>query len=168
MKKWEERSIEIATLLNPAFCGYLLSLGIKGYTEQAQENAPYVFPFIMLPLVLHKPTREKLPKKVGRKTFLTWIDEQEIIDIVKIDFAERAKNLVPYVKEALLFAIKHNIIELTNAGMLISKNENINTRRYINKTEEIEECIEISEKCGKLIAKAGNFNMVMISLGVTV
>ena len=38
----------------------------------------------------------------------------------------------------------------------------------VNKTEEIEECIKISEKCGKFLAKVGNFNMVMISLGVTV
>ena len=47
MKDWANRPPEIAALLNPAFCGFLISTGLDAYTKNVNEGAPYAFPFVM-------------------------------------------------------------------------------------------------------------------------
>ena len=116
MKEWANRPPEIAALLNPAFCGFLMSTGLDAYTQNVNEGAPYAFPFVMLPLVLHKPTRQAFPRS-SRTAFSTWITNADTA-IAKVGFAERAKNMAPYVKEALAFAMQHNSIYVTESGRL--------------------------------------------------
>ena len=55
MRRWEERPIEVANLLNPAFCGRLLYQSIVGHSEYESKDMPYVLFFLVLPLVLHAP-----------------------------------------------------------------------------------------------------------------
>lgn len=76
MKDWANRPPEIAALLNPAFCGFLISTGLDAYTKNVNEGAPYAFPFVMLPLILHKPTRQIFPRSY-RTAFSTWITNAE-------------------------------------------------------------------------------------------
>jgi len=38
MRRWEERPIEVANLLNPAFCGRLLYQSIVGHTEYESKS----------------------------------------------------------------------------------------------------------------------------------
>jgi len=74
MKEWANRPPEIAALLNPAFCGFLMSTGLDAYTQNVNEGAPYAFPFVMLPLVLHKPTRQAFPR--SSRTAFSNLDHQ--------------------------------------------------------------------------------------------
>ena len=117
MKEWANRPPEIAALLNPAFCGLLISTALDTYTQNTIEGAPYAFPFVILPLILHKPTRQAFPRS-SRTAFSTWITNADTAAIAKVGFAKRAKNMAPYVKEALTFAMQHNSIYVTESGLL--------------------------------------------------
>lgn len=161
MKKWLNRSPEVAALLNPAFCGFLLSIAINEYNKNVEEGAPYMFPFIMLPLVLHKPTRLMFPRGT-RTAFSAWITNADTA-IAKVGFAERAKNMTPYVKEALMFSIQKKNIEFTEHGLLRA----IPPRKsFSDATIEVADCIRASKFSGKWLSMMGDFKTAMVLLGV--
>lgn len=162
MKKRLDRSPEVAALLNPAFCGLLLSIGIAEYNKYAEDGAPYAFPFIMLPLVLHRPTRMVFPRTV-RTAFSAWITNTDTA-IAKIGFAERAKNMTPYVKEALIFSIQNKSVELTDLGLLKSVSTLANS--FPGATRDVEDCIKASKFSGKWLSMIGDFKTAMALLGV--
>ena len=162
MKEWVNRPPEIAVLLNPAFCGFLLSTGVDEYTKKIDEGAPYAFPFVMLPLVLHKPTRQRFPRS-SRTVFSAWITNADTA-VAKIGFSERAKNMAPYVKEALAFAIQNNSIHVTESGLL--KTTNPVPKSFPNATQEVNECVRASVMCGKWFSMVGDFKTAMALLGV--
>ncbi|MRR07788.1 MAG: hypothetical protein EG828_12810 [Deltaproteobacteria bacterium] len=162
MKEWANRPPEIAALLNPAFCGLLLSIGLGEYTKNFSDGAPYAFPFVMLPLVLHKPTRQMFPRS-SRTAFSAWITNSDTA-IVKIGFAERAKNMAPYVKESLAFAMQNNRVYVTESGRL--KATNPVPKSFPNATQEVNECVRASVMCGKWFSMVGDFKTAMALLGV--
>ncbi|MFA6243647.1 MAG: three component ABC system middle component [Candidatus Hydrogenedentales bacterium] len=162
MKEWANRPPEIAALLNPAFCGFLVSSGLDEYTKNVNEGAPYVFPFVMLPLILHKPTRQMFPRSI-RTAFSAWITNADTA-IAKIGFAERAKSMSPYVKEALAFAMQHNSIYVTASGRLKTSNQAPKT--YPNASQEVIECVRAAVMCGKWFSMVGDFKTAMALLGV--
>ena len=162
MKKRLNRSPEVAALLNPAFCGLLLSIGIDEYNKYSKDGAPYAFPFIMLPLVLHRPTRMIFPRTV-RTAFSAWITNPDTA-IAKIGFSERAKNMTPYVKEALIFSIQNKNVEFTDLGLLKSVSTAANS--FPDTTREVEDCIKASRFSGKWLSMIGDFKTAMALLGV--
>lgn len=162
MKKWTNRSPEVAALLNPAFCGLLISVGLDEYLKNVEDGAPYAFPFIMLPLVLHKPTRLIVPR-TSRTAFSTWLTNIDTAR-VKMGFAERAKNMVPYVKEALIFSIQNKNIYVTDSGLL--KSQFPLPQVFSNATPEVKECIRTSKMFGKWFSMVGDFKTAMALLGV--
>lgn len=162
MKQWANRPPEIAALLNPAFCGFLMSTGLDEYTKNVTEGAPYAFPFVMLPLVLHKPTRQMFPRS-SRTAFSTWITNADTA-IAKIGFAERAINMSPYVKEALAFAMQNNSIIITESGRL--KTSKPAPKSFPNATHEVNECVRAAVMCGKWFSMVGDFKTAMALLGV--
>lgn len=162
MKEWANRSPEIAALLNPAFCVFLMSTGLDEYANNVNEGAPYAFPFVMLPLILHKRTRQMFPRS-SRTAFSTWITNADTA-IAKIGFAERAKNMAPYVKEALAFAMQHNSIYVTESGRL--KTSNPAPKSFPNATQEVNECVRAAVMCGKWFSMVGDFKTSMALLGV--
>lgn len=162
MKDWAKRPPEIAALLNPAFCGFLLSMGLNEYTKNVDEGAPYAFPFVMLPLVLHKPTRQMFPRS-SRTAFSAWITNADTA-IAKIGFAERAKNMAPYVKESLVFVMQNNNIHVTESGRL--KATIPVPKSFPNATQEVNECVRAALMCGKWFSMVGDFKTAMALLGV--
>lgn len=64
INKWEDRSEEIAYLLNPAFCGVVLCQFIKTYQQKKESFVPVALLYIVLPLILFPETRSSIS---GRK-----------------------------------------------------------------------------------------------------
>lgn len=83
MKSWESRPTEVANLLNPAFCGEILSNTISSYHSTTHKNFPFALSFLILPIVLHSPTRRTMPPRKGMHV---WLQENPEI---KINFANR-------------------------------------------------------------------------------
>jgi hypothetical protein len=61
MKQWIQRPREEANLLNPVFCCTILASSIVSYMSVDVEGMPYPLALMILPVVLHKATREALP-----------------------------------------------------------------------------------------------------------
>lgn len=160
MKAWSNRSKEVAYLLNPAFCGRILYTTIRKYNEVSKRSLPFPLVYLILPLILHKYTREQIS---SRTKLLVWIQQNpELL----IDFSDRASDLVQITNEAIELLLQTKTVKLTDqAGLEINS-----TIRGLNKSkftdDEIRACLNKSEHVAKWFASSGKVETIFISLGV--
>ncbi len=113
MTLWAERSIEERHLLNPSFCSMVLWHSASGFVTTRSPAMPLALSFLVLPFVLHRTTRESLPRTTTT-SLATWLAEQPL---VRSRVAERAIALRPFTKEALIFGGVHGLLGLDAAGI---------------------------------------------------
>ena len=158
---WEQRSIITASLLNPAFCGEAIRLASVSFQKKHGKNIPFPLVFIILPLVLHKKTRESLPGS-SRTKLHDWLSSN---DELKIGMAERIKYLVPYTRESILFLYRYNILSfdeqgcIKTTGSLIVKSADI-------LTDEVQDIFNKSIALGRWMATFPRESMVFTMLGI--
>ena len=159
--KWEDRPVVVANLLNPAFCGEILRIGIKAYQKETGKGLPFALAFLFLPLLLHKETREKFPKKVS-KNFYEWIEENAI---VKIFIGQRIKELVPYTREGIQFLIYYEAINIDNYARLETISYQKKQLNYKN-DNEIKEIYTKAKMLGKWFSRIGDIHTIYTILGI--
>lgn len=157
------RSPEERALLNPSFCSCLLWQAAVGYESTAQSSLPFDLAFLVLPIVLHRQTRESLPRAT-RTSLAVWIDDQPLAGA---HIADRARMLVPFTKEAMTFGGLHGLLDLT--GVAVRANA-LWRKRIVsdlnNSTGEVRECATRAEFLGKWLASSGSPGTAMTILGV--
>ena len=95
MKRWDQRPFEIRNLFNPAFCGLILFRAIHGYEEEDARGMPFSLSLLVLPLCLHKDTREVIAG--SPRTYL--LKTAETNQQVMVGFADRVTQMLPYAFE---------------------------------------------------------------------
>ncbi|MBB6624814.1 hypothetical protein H7E67_15340 [Clostridium gasigenes] len=160
MKNWDKRAKEIAYLLNPAFSGRIIYQVIRSYSEETKRPMPFPLIYIILPLVLHKKTRERIKSITQMQV---WIKRnQELL----IGFADRTRDLVEITNETIEYLMQSGIVTLNNNAEL----EIAEAFKYLSKTkytnEEIKECINKSISVAKWFAKAGTVETIYTSWGI--
>jgi len=166
MKTWDERPLEVAHLFNPAFCAAVLGYAARGFTAELATGLPWLLTFVILPIILHKPTRGVSPKTKSTK-FHTWIENNPAI---RIGFAERASNMVPHVREAIIFGISVRMLVCDVNGTLfpgpaIPPGSAI-PKGVVGDSEEVLECLRRARVLGGVLARAGADHTVWAMLGV--
>ncbi len=160
MKAWNHRPVEIRNLFNPAFCGLLLHRAISGHGDLSPDGMPFSLTFLVLPLCLHKETRETLAE--GNRSQLLRVIEmnQEVL----VHFPKRASDLVPYTLEALGMLLERQCIEITDAGSLRAVPNTV--RKSVTGTTESVSCQRVSRFIGKEFARIDDRVTVYTTLGV--
>lgn len=165
MSNWSERSPEETRLFNPSFLSLLLWSTAVGYKESSGNGLPFELAFLTLPVSLHKSTREALPRS-PRTSLAAWIEENAYF---RVGFAERAKNLAPFVREAILFGSTHGLVDISEQGRLFASPRPQTLTRYLREaTEEVRDCIKRAEFVGRWFGVAGTPTTIMTLWGVTV
>ena len=111
---WTERPPEEARVFNPAFCGELIARTVSEYHRRQRATLSMVTVFLVLPLTLHRPTLDALPGRADT-AFAGWIAEHAAL---LADLPERTRRLRPVSREALLFTLRHQVLALTDGGLL--------------------------------------------------
>jgi len=101
MKRWSERTREEAHLLNPPFCCVVLTAACDGFSETSGQWLPFALAFMVLPIVLHKHTRESLPRTT-RTSVPVWLQDHAEL---RIGFYERLMALKPHTREAVRYGL---------------------------------------------------------------
>ncbi|NQT81595.1 hypothetical protein HQ563_01125 [bacterium] len=163
MKSWAVRPKEEAYLLNPAFCCTTLAAAVRGYSSARKEGVPFPLLFMVPPIVLHKPTRDALPRS-ARTSIPAWLQENPAARVL---FYERLVSLKPYIKEAIQFGMLLDWIVPRGGGVL----ETTLSEREINRairtlTDEACVCVMRARFLGKWFAAAGAAHTVMAFWGV--
>lgn len=163
MSQWTSRPTEERTLLNPSFCSCLLWKASVGYESPFHALLPFDISFLVLPMVLHRETRESLPKAV-KTSLAVWVENNPL---ARSRIAGRARTLVPFTKEALMYGGIHGLFKMQ--GGAIAANPEWRKRIATDlkdSTDEVQSCAKRAEFVGKWLASSGNSATVMAILGV--
>jgi len=160
MKKWSERPFEIRNLFNPAFCGVVLLRGIEGFEEEDDSGMPFSLALLVLPLCLHKDTREVLSSNPRSYLLKTISNHPQML----VGFAERTRSLLPYTSEALGFTIQLQSFEVTSQGRLRMRHKGI--RKKIEGSRESIDCQRSAKIVGRNFAKIGDRVTIYTAMGI--
>jgi hypothetical protein len=158
---WERRPVEVANLFNPAFCSILLRGAIYAFQNERDEGMPYALSFLVLPLVLHKPTRDALPRTTSTRMHV-WLQNKPEI---RIGLVDRIKQLTPITKEALIFSMRSNLIIVDGSGNLTLVNKRFKAIPWSNDTEPTI-CYGKSQFVGRWFAQAGDTSTILTMWGI--
>lgn len=160
MRKWEDRPPETRYLLNPAFCSSLLYAAILEYENKSGRSMPFPLIYLILPLVLHKRTRERINSKTK---LLNWIQaNQELL----IMFQARARGLVEITNESIEFLLCSGMVQLSDIGEIesMSRRQKLSNLEFLN--EEIKQCVLKAKHVARWFWGAGTPENVYSCLGV--
>lgn len=166
MRPWTERPTEVANLLNPAFAGALLRTAVKAYGDEAQKGMPFEVAFLVLPFCLHPGTANRLPARAASTPLHAWLQREENRDVL-VQFGERTSGLVPFTKEALLFASIRGVLTFDQDGLLQPGDAKLRgITSYQNSGEEVKQALRRAEFVGRWFALAGTTETIFTILGV--
>lgn len=162
MKAWNQRNPIVANLLNPAFCGEVIRRSANSYNKATNSNFPFAFSFIVLPILLHKETRDRMPKTT-RSYLFAWVEDNEDLFY---NFSNRARQMVPFTKEAILFLIQNKLVEIDDKGQLIVTPKRI--KKFSGEDiDEVNTILKKSEMLGKWLSHNSNINSVFSFFRIT-
>lgn len=159
MIHWNERPKEVASLLNPAFCGEIILECISSHNDFV-DGFPFPMVFLILPIVLHPKTRDTIPYQT--KHMHMWIQAHKE---VLIGFPERARNMVPITMETLIFLLQLNCIKIDRHEKL-TLNKEQTLKKIEGRTTDINDYIRVAKILGKLFTHSGNTSTIFTMLGV--
>lgn len=124
---------------------------------------PFVYTFLVLPIVLHKATRDGLPKTT-LKSLSTWIEENPTLRTILPD---NVRALKPFVQEGLLYALVHGCIGVDENGALALGKKPRGMAGYeTGSSNEVRDCIRRAQFVGRWFATAGSVPTVMALWGI--
>ena len=154
MTAWSARSRIPAAYLNPAFVAAVIAASAEGHAAEPAGPMPWHIPFIVGPLILHKPTREALPSTVATH-FSTWVTKNPLL---RAGFPDRATALAPNVREGLRFGVRHGLLRIDQDRVVgsIARPSDPDLRTLLNRARFV----------GKWLAGSGRPATVFAILGV--
>lgn len=159
---WADRPPEEARNLNPAFCGELVSRTVCEFQKARQRPLSIAVAFLVLPLTLHKPTRDALPGRANA-AFATWIAENGPL---VAEAAGRVNRLRPVSREALIFAIRHHLLAIREGGLLPGSKPIKLTSKPSPSTDDVNEARAAAGLVGRWFANQVSESSIMQGLGV--
>lgn len=146
-------------MVNPAFVAIILAAAAEGYRKETGQSMPWSLSFVVVPMVLHLPTRRALPAST-RTHLSTWTAKHPI---VRAGFPARARELVEPVKEGTRFGLEHGALKLETEGRLRSA---YRKRRSLGTPAELALILRKASLVGRWLAKVDSPVTVFALLGV--
>lgn len=159
MKPWNQRPREIRNLFNPAFCGLVLARGIEGFSETTR-SMPFSLTLLILPLCLHKRTRDQI--KEAKQSYFTKILQEH--PEIRVDLAQRARSLLPYTMEAFAYLMACEAIDVDDSGCIAVRNNMV--RKSITGTQDTKDCQTVARSLGRKLALIKDRVTIYTTLGI--
>jgi hypothetical protein len=160
MKRWDERPFEVRNLFNPAFCGLILFKAMLGYEEENTAGIPFSLLLLVLPLCLHKESREVIAGNSRSYLLKTTEKNPQLL----VGFAERACDLMPYALEALGLLMERGCLDISPDGRL--KTVPNRMRKSVTGTNESISCQRVARIVGKEFARIADRVTVYTTFGI--
>ena len=159
MKPWSERPVEIRNLFNPAFCALVLSRALVAFQEADGKGIPFSLSLLVLPLCLHRQTRDVL--RANKKSYFLKIvaDHPEL----QVGLARRCTDILPFTLEGFGLLMQSRVLAVDQNGRL---RIGPGIRKTLSGTDESVECQRAAAFLGKQFAHIGHRSTVYATLGV--
>ena len=162
MTQWVNRTLEERRLLNPAFCAHLLWRAARGHSSADDQPLSLEECFLVLAFVLPSHIREALPRDT-RTSLPIWLENEPL---ARAQIVTRARALVPFTREALMFAGTRGVLAVRAAQIHADARWVKAEARILNSaSDEVRECAKRAEFIGKWFALAGAASTVLALLG---
>ena len=165
LRQWDLRTNEEASLFNPSFCATLLAETAIDHQRRGHQPLPLPLAFLVLPVVLHRSTRQALPSTTVT-ALLPWI---ELNRETLAGFPARVTSMRDITREALVFGLQHGVLDIAEpAALAVGPDRRTATpRRTPMFTDEVRECLDRAAFVGRWFASAGTTATIFASLGVS-
>jgi hypothetical protein len=160
VKRWDRRPFEIRNLFNPAFCGLTLFRALQGYEEEDVRGMPFSLSLLVLPLCLHKDTREVIGNNPRSYLLKTTENNQQIM----VDFADRVTQMLPYTFEGFGLLMEGGCIAITDNGHIQTVPKKV--RKTITGTVETVACQKVARIVGKEFARIADRATIYTTFGI--
>jgi hypothetical protein len=160
---WAVRPPEEARNFNPAFCAELIARTVGEFHKARQKPLSIATAYLVLPLVLHKPTRDALPSRANA-ALGTWIAEN---NPMLAEFPRRANRVQSVSREALLFAIRHQVLKIQGGGLAPGDKPIRLSSRPTPSTDDVDEARAAAMLLGRWFAGQVTESAILQGLGVT-
>ena len=160
MKRWHQRPFEIRNLFNPAFCGLVLFRALHGYEEEDTRGMPFSLSLLVLPLCLHKDSREVIASSPRSYLLRTTEKNQQVM----VGFADRAKQMLPYAFEGFGLLMERGCIAVAENGRIRTVPKKV--RKTVDGTTETVACQKVARIVGKEFARIADRATVYTTFGI--
>lgn len=160
MKRWDRRPFEVRNLFNPAFCGLVLFRAMQGYEEDDARGMPFSLSLLVLPLCLHKDSREVISG--SSKSYLLKIAEKN--PQLQLGFAGRVTAMLPYTFEGFGLLMERGCVSVLSDGRLQTIPERV--RKTIAGTDETRSCQRVARFVGKEFARIADRVTLYTTFGI--
>ena len=159
MKNWDARPIEIRNLFNPGFCGLVLFRSLAAYREVDERGMPFSLSLLILPLCLHRQSRETF-QRGNRSYFLRILAEHPEL---QVGLGRRCTDVLPFTFEGLGLLMQLQTLSVHADGRLLPGSR---VRKTIVGTQESVACQRVAAFLGKEFARIGDRGTIYTTLGV--
>jgi len=160
LKRWDQRPFEIRNLFNPAFCGLVLFRAMQGYEEEDPRGIPFSLSLLVLPLCLHKHSREVLA--AGGRSYLLKVTEKN--PQMQIGFPERVTAMLPYTFEGFGLLMERGCILVTEDGRLQTVSDKV--RKSVTGTDETKSSQRVARFVGREFARIADRVTIYTNFGI--
>jgi len=160
MKRWDQRPFEARNLFNPAFCGLVLFRALQGYEEENANGMPFSLALLVLPLCLHKDSRQVIAGSPRSYLVKTIEKNPQLL----VGFADRVVDLLPFSLEAFGILMERGCFIVSPDGRLRSVPDRV--RKSISGTEESISCQRVARIVGKEFARIADRVTVYTTFGI--
>jgi hypothetical protein len=147
--------------LNPAFCAELICRVVAEFYKARNVPLNLTIAFVILPLVLHESTRAGLPGRANA-AFATWIAEHNAL---LAEFPDRVTRLRPVSREALLFALRHCLLNIENGGLVPGVRIRF-PAKTTSSTDDVNEARRAAGLIGRWFANQGTQPAILQGIGI--
>ena len=160
MKPWDQRPFEVRTLFNPAFCGLVLHRALAAYNEEKSQGMPFSLSLLVLPLCLHKDSREIIASNPRSYLLKTIENNQQII----VGFASRVTQMLHYTFEGFGLLMEKGCLVIMEDGCMKTIPKTV--RKTITGTDENVACQKVARIVGKEFARIADRATVYTTFGI--
>ncbi|MFY1595941.1 three component ABC system middle component [Micromonospora sp. WMMD737] len=154
MTAWQDRPQVAAAYLNPAMVATVLAAAAAGYRTERQRTMIWPLAFVVAPLVLHRSTRQALPRSTTTH-LASWVSRNALLHT---GFAARARALTPTVREGLRFGLRHGVLTVEAGGLSGAVGK--------SRDPELRQLLRSAQLVGRWLAKADEPGTAFAILGV--
>ncbi len=147
-------------LFNPAFCGLILFRAMQAYEKEDSRGIPFSLSLLILPLCLHKDSREVIAVK--SRSYLMKIVEK--YPQIQVGFADRTASMLPYAFEGFGLLMERGCISITDDGRLQTVPDRV--RKSIKGTDETRSCQQVASFLGREFARIADRATIYTTFGV--
>jgi hypothetical protein len=160
VKRWDQRPFEIRNLFNPAFCGLILFRALQGYEEEDARGMPFSLSLLVLPLCLHKQSREVIAGSPRSYLLKTTEKSQQVM----VGFADRVTHMLPYAFEGFGILMERGCIAITDDGRIQTVPDKV--RKAISGTDETVSCQRVARIVGREFARIADRVTIYRTFGI--